>query len=86
MSKVSVLYVKPLSKGFIIPLLFHFIVFWRLVFEINRTAVFQHHIDGIRFEYSKQSNFLLLILRRTFVSFMPFLLQPKDNLCEQLFS
>ena len=51
------LYIKPLKKGFIIPLLFHFMVFWCLVFGTNHTAVFQHLIDRMGFKYSKQSNF-----------------------------
>ena len=33
-----VLYVKPSNKGFIIPLLSHFQVFWHLVYEIHSLA------------------------------------------------
>ena len=52
-------------------------------FFFTKRRCFRRHIDGISFKYSKLSNFLLLILRRAFVSFMPFPQQPKGNWCEQ---
>lgn len=55
---------------------------WGAFFFFTKRRCFRRHIDGISFKYSKQSNFLLLILRRAFVSFMPFPQQPKGNWCE----
>ena len=45
MSKISVhiLYANPKNKEFIIPLLFHCLVFWVLISEMH-----QHYIDSIR--------------------------------------
>ena len=48
-------YVKPSNEWFLAALLFHFLAFWSLVFEIIPAALSEHRIDRIRHVREKET-------------------------------